>query len=283
MPIQATVEQLVELVQKAGVDVEVVEAANPEYSLDNALLQIDEGRKPFIQPTVDDAKLKERDIATTGKISSVMVRAIKDLTGYKAKEGQTWEEAFKEAITELKSAKGTKDSDREEFTRTMQEMQERLTQEHAEALRQEQEKYNTLHTKYTDRDAVEILRSKYLHDMTITGDKGIHAQDLYRGLKENYHVVLNEETKELQFFDKANPSMPAKNSTGARTFDLKEFATGYFEPRGILQTDLRNVSPANAMPKPTTPTQPNPNTKQGYIPEGKQAMDALLQGLNQLT
>lgn len=257
MAIQLTKAQQDELLQTIlGEPVEVVDA-NDSYDINDYLSKVDANRKPYIRATTQEEDKEAGRIEATGRMTGAQRSLLKRLTGYDGKHDK-WEEFVEKALEHAKTMSG---ASKEEYLKQIQDMADAKDREKEEALKEWENKYNTIQKKYLDRDATESLRMM-LKDMTLEGDKGVHASDLYRALNDAYTVQYDETSKEIKLFNKENPSLPATNSKNTQLVSIADYAKDYFTTRGALKTDTRGKNPMDEMNKRHIDTAPPIHTKQ---------------------
>lgn len=259
MAIRLTAQQKDELIKAIlAEDVEHVEE-NEDFKIDDLLSVVDKNRSPFVKAAITDEEKEAAKKAATGQMSGALNSYIKRLTGYEGKHDK-WEELVEGAINHVKKLSG---ADKDEVLKQIQEITAAKDLERESAVSEWQTKYTSLEGKYMDRDAIEALRQKF-GTLTLEGDKGIHASDYYRNLKDSYHVVYDEAAKDIRLFSKDKPDSPAMNKANTQLLNIDEHAKEYFSARGILKTDTRSKNPLEETNKRIAPAE----GKQPFAPSG---------------
>lgn len=234
--VQLTAEQLTEVARELGV--EVVDK-NDTFDIHAVLTAVDNVRKPFIQKDIEATVVPDAVSKQVGKLTGVIRHELKKLTGYDNKD-EDIEVVLKKGF-EVYGAKAKEgvSADIQTMQQRMEELEQLKEREKGEAVQEWQSKYTELQERILAKEAVELLY-KEVSNMKLRGDVITHTQDLYKALREDY--TIHVEGNELKFFDKSSPNIPAQ--LNKKTFNLAEYATGYFERRGTLEKDMRGVNPA---------------------------------------
>lgn len=278
--IKITLDQLKEIVQKAGVaPVEVVDEkdADKDFSLDTFLSQIDVSRGTILKPIYKSELETEIASQITGAKTGSLVTALCREFGIERKE--------LEAITKIKDFKTSdllakaKELASEKYSKDTEGLRTEMTEmsnSHQSALDTQkvdyEKKLTDAHQKYIDRD-IEATLIDSLKDAPLPekANRLLLAKQLKGHLNEIAHVHYDENTKTISLRNKENHELPLL--TSAKTeIKLAEKAKDFLTDIGVWQNDTRSVNPQDAMKDRTKPLPAQQN--RNFMPMSKEAIDA---------
>lgn len=259
-----SLEQASELL-KQYVDVEVVESDKADKDVD-----IESIKETLTTSIVDNARgdieAELRDTvhqSITGKVAGSTSSALAREFGMKKKdlEGLSVEAAAKKVKDYIDAQKASDGG-------SWQEEREALIREHEE----EMEKLNTTHTaaigewqnKFSERDiqaAASALTAKLPRKK---GDLNEHSDILLYKVRQKYDVRYNEKTKSLDLYEKGTENIAKENGKAVKAED---YARSVFDAVGIIETDTRNIKPADVKEGKETNAVVLNNEEQRFSPE----------------
>lgn len=243
---KVTQTQLTALLSSIGLqDVELVEDdAQSTFNHDEALQAIDTSRLAIIEPKIQKKIYDE----TKSKVNAIMDDEIRKLvkrkTGIdnsKIKDLTAWEDVVEAAIEHTKGLAG---KEKEDIQKEIDSLIEKHNKALAEAERKHKELESTWQNKWSDREITSVLTDQLKNAPILNGaDRATLAQDLKRYLSDKYDLKYDEATKTVNLFMKDNPAMPVFNEAGTKKVTILDEAEAFLKPRGLWQTDMRNVKP----------------------------------------
>lgn len=222
--------------------VEVVENDNEsEFNREAALEKIDGIRAPLIKNTYENEWRSEFESKIAGKVGGTLERMLIRETGIDAKslQGKKDEEKIRVAL-EFKN--GQLDKDKAEW---QDEVRRLATEKDEVAKTWEQklaEKENEWKGKYNQKE----IRNAFFSDLQKAplnpkADRVELSKDFYQYMATKYHMGFDEVNAAVQYYKLDNHDMPAESDAPNGKIDIMKEAEAYFKPRGLWETDTRNV------------------------------------------
>lgn len=237
---------MISLLNARGVaDIVVSETDEPDFNLDQTLLQMDAASTPFIKPGLETEWKKTSNAEYKG-------RSLGELRGWAQKAFGFTADQVKElegpAILELAAAKlkeaggATEQSLRQELLTMSQShgtAMDALKADHARILKETTD-------KYAERDIITNLAAILSKEPRHGGDVNKQAKAWYADLKERYGVVLEADGR-ISLRDLKDPNLEAKNAAGSQLISLKDEGVAYLQAQGIFAPNMKGVNAQQQM------------------------------------
>lgn len=255
-----TPQQAVELLTSAGIaDVELVasddlsdytvSATTDEPITKDTLLQaIDTARSAIIAPRIIAEKQNEMHGKIAGKVNGTLRSALSQNFGIPTAEleGLNDKDAMTKAVTYYKSSiSGDASQFQQKLDETIRKHEELVNSIKSESATQ----LSALQNKLTDKEVMAHLIKDHENakGLPITAKRDALARTFRTHLDSQAIVKYNEQSGEVELYERSNPEMPLMNKTNTAKMKPADFMETYYKDLGLWNTDLRTVNPADAM------------------------------------
>lgn len=249
-----TQKQLMELLTSIGVeDVEVVgdDAADNNINLQEIIQAIDGNRKPIISQQVLAEKEQELNKSISGKLHNAYRSALSKKLGVDPNmiAGKDAAEAIELAMAHFKSTLGDEN-------KSSAEQLQKVMDAHAAELKKLQDsskaEVTQLQEKLSSYAINRILAAKYggVKNIPDNLDREVLQGDFINHLKNNFHIAISADEKDIELYDKNNPTQRVLNETMTQQMKVEDLMQKYHAPRGQWVTNAANINPAEKMKQP---------------------------------
>lgn len=250
---KVTIDQALDLLKSAGVDVQLVEnSEESDFDKPTALSSIDDTRRKVIEPSIlaqYEDSIKE---SIAGKQGGTLVRMLRNKLGMPEKDllaikddKERIEKAIEYYINTLANDKEGTASKIEEILNSAKQREEALAAEYEAKIADYESKVSAAEQKYIDRDVIEYFETALKDAPLVDGaNRKALSKDFVNYARDLYHVKWDEQRRAAALFSKDNPNVPVVDKERNEIVNVMDLAKPYFEERGIWQTDTRSVNPA---------------------------------------
>lgn len=264
--------QVVELVADDSTEAE--KEFNPQTAIDNFIKL----KKPSIIEDYEKTTLAEKIKNVAGEFGGKLKGYIRKASGNTLKqadlENKTDEEVVNLLVEHLTNTKDASANDlRDQIKKLVDDHKkeiETLQETHATNLKAEQ-------SKFTDLKVEDYLQTLVNGLPLGQGDAGVRAKALKAALLSEYGYNWDDVTKKLELREKDKPESPVIKDN--IVLDVKTFAENYFKSLGMVQTDTRQTTAANAMGNQQMQNAAQNNTFFAGSPEMPQDLAGALQAI----
>lgn len=247
MSTKLTLEAANDLFKKIGVEVAVVaeaEQADANPDLENIAKGVFSEMETKIRHDVEFEIKDEARKEEAGKQLGSLRTIIKRQFGLDEKEIKelSMQDMIKLAHGKFSANKSDADNDLAKRLEEAQRERAELEETYEAKLNAKDEEWKE---KFQDKDIEERLFSLVNGAARSGGDAVAQKNAIKNALKSNYHLRLNEATKEIEIFDKQNPERKAFDNKNVITD--KYFVEKQLRDLGVLATDTRHVIPKDVM------------------------------------
>jgi hypothetical protein len=252
MSTKLTLEAANDLFKKIGVEVAVVaeaEQADANPDLENIAKGVFSEMETKIRHDVEFEIKDEARKEEAGKQLGSLRTIIKRQFGLDEKEIKelSMQDMIKLAHGKFSANKSDADNDLAKRLEEAQRERAELEETYEAKLNAKDEEWKE---KFQDKDIEERLFSLVNGAARSGGDAVAQKNAIKNALKSNYHLRLNEATKEIEIFDKQNPERKAFDNKNVITD--KYFVEKQLRDLGVLATDTRHIIPKDVIEgKPT--------------------------------
>lgn len=234
---QLTIEQVKDLLQKAGVQVVVVEKdEDSDFNLDTALAAIDTAREPIIKGKIGDELVQTAVDEAQGKMIGAMKSEAARISGLQTNEfnGLKPSEILKKVSENIKS---TLDTDKQGWLTE----REQMANDHEAAINkikgEESAKTKEWESKYNERDLREFIRGKHKTlNLPTTANREDLADEFFELNKNKFKMSI--EGDKIVLTDSTG-KRPFKEGSTSQFLEIDDLINSRYEKAGLIVKDAR--------------------------------------------